>query len=337
MLSNRTSTFHTSIDGDGNPDQQRFTVTYYNCGNSPPHLKIQCRYVVTNGLTLRRRRSCVKIISWSYKWFFDPCPSSLCFFTPRSQHSIMNRAKTKHSRPSTVWLDESAFCNEQLSPNSTASPHIQPLTIQKMATAVITPGSMEPHPVLSRHRFPRTDGTNRHPSFLKSLECYHHDASCTLIWEPTEVSVSHILASSCSITTDELVGIVKPVLEGIQYLRGLGRALATLGPETILLTQSGDVKIMGVENSCEIKESEMNPATMKLCALADVVTKLMLKNRTYEWEMEIQNLPCQLESISAEEILQMFTRDSCDGELKLLVSVANKTAYHGIKSYYARC
>ena len=26
-----------------------------------------------------------------------------------------------------------------------------------------------------------------------------------------------------------------------------------------------------------------------------------------------------------------------EGELKLLVSVANKTAYHGIKSYYARC
>ncbi|CAG8904672.1 unnamed protein product [Penicillium nalgiovense] len=131
ILSNRTSTFHTSIDGDGNPDQQRFTVTYYNCGNSPPHLKIQYRYVVTNGLTLRRRRSCVKIISWSYKWFFDPCPSSLCFFTPRSQHSIMNRAKTKHSRPSTVWLDESAFCNEQLCPNSTASPHIQPQQYRK--------------------------------------------------------------------------------------------------------------------------------------------------------------------------------------------------------------
>jgi hypothetical protein len=44
---------------------------------------------------------------------------------------------------------------------------------------------------------------------------------------------------------------------------------------------------------------------MKLCALADVVTKLMLKNRTYEWGMEIQNLPSQLENISVEEILQV--------------------------------
>lgn len=50
-----------------------------------------------------------------------------------------------------------------------------------------------------------------YPSFLKLLECYYYDVSYTLIWELTEVSVSHILASSYSITTDELVGIVKPV------------------------------------------------------------------------------------------------------------------------------
>jgi hypothetical protein len=211
---------------------------------------------------LRRRRSYVEIISWSYKWSFDPCTSSLCFFTPRSQHSIMNLVQTKPSRPSTVWLDESAFCNEQLSQNSKASPHIQPPTIPKMATAVITPGSMKPHPgrpnasipqlqqnpwdtfepaagssqgrslIFARNksqkgklvhiqqleqRFSPATGFLElmeqvvHPSFLKLLECYHHDASCTLVWEPTEVSASHILASSCSITTDELVGIVKPV------------------------------------------------------------------------------------------------------------------------------
>lgn len=88
----------------------------------------------------------------------------------------MNRAQIKHSRPSTVWLDESAFCNQQLSPNSTASSHIQIPTIQKMATAVITPSPMKPHPgrpttwktVLSRPRFPRTDGTSR-PSKLPKI------------------------------------------------------------------------------------------------------------------------------------------------------------------------
>jgi hypothetical protein len=44
---------------------------------------------------------------------------------------------------------------------------------------------------------------------------------------------------------------------------------------------------------------------MKLCALADVVTKLMLRNPTYEWEPEIKDLPCQLESISVEELLRV--------------------------------
>jgi hypothetical protein len=184
------------------------------------------------------------------------------FLTSRSQHSIMNRAQTKASRPPTVWLDESAFCNEQPRPNPTASPHIQPPTIQKMATAVMTPSSMKPHrgrpsasiPQLNQNpwdTFEPAAGSSQdrslifarnkskkgnlvhiqqleqhfspatgflelmeqviHPSFLKLLEYYHHDASCTLIWEPTELSVGHILASSCSITTDELVGIVKPV------------------------------------------------------------------------------------------------------------------------------
>ena len=56
MPLNRTSTFHTSIGGDGNPDQQRFTVTYYNCGNSPPHLKIQCRYVFTQNTDIAKAK-----------------------------------------------------------------------------------------------------------------------------------------------------------------------------------------------------------------------------------------------------------------------------------------
>ena len=62
---------------------------------------------------------------------------------------------------------------------------------------------------------------------------------------------------------------------------------------------------MGVENSCQINESEMNPATMKLCALADVVTKLMLRNPTYDWEPEIKSLPSQLENVSVEALLQV--------------------------------
>jgi hypothetical protein len=52
-----------------------------------------------------------------------------------------------------------------------------------------------------------------HPSFPKLLQYYHHDTSSMLVWEPTEVSVDHILASSCSITADEIVSIVRPVCQ----------------------------------------------------------------------------------------------------------------------------
>ena len=111
---------------------------------------------------------------------------------------------------------------------------------------------------------------------------------------------------------------------------------------------------MGVENSCHIKASEMNPATLKLYALADIVVKLMGKNRSlYEWSDEIQKLPRQLESLSLGELLQVYplplsswsklikqnktlNRAPCPGELKLLVNLTNKTAYHRVDAYSFR-
>ena len=61
---------------------------------------------------------------------------------------------------------------------------------------------------------------------------------------------------------------------------------------------------------------------MKLCALADVVAKLMLRNPTYEWEPEIKDLPCQLESISVDELLQVSSF------FRLTRFSANVTEYH---------
>jgi hypothetical protein len=173
----------------------------------------------------------------------------------------MNRKHVKHSRPSTVWVDKSSFCHEELSSKSTASPDTKPSPSYTMTATAVAPGStklrmnnpdariscLNQNPwdtfepiaglqdrslIFARHRKIRghlvhiqqieqqfTLATSLlelmeqifHPSFLTLLECYHHGTSCTLIWEPTEVSVSHILASSCSITTDGLVGIIKPV------------------------------------------------------------------------------------------------------------------------------
>ncbi|OGE46717.1 hypothetical protein PENARI_c129G10115 [Penicillium arizonense] len=269
------------------------------------------------------------------------------FHAPQELHCMMNEKQIKHSRPLTVWVGKSSFCHEELSSKSTASPDIKPSPSHTMSAPAIAPGSTKLRPNSPEARISRL---NQNP--WDTFEPVAGSKDQSLIFarhrkkrghlvhtQRIEQQFSFAATSSCSIIDDEIVAIVKPVLEGIQYLRRLGRALATLSPETILFTQSGDVKIKGVENSCQIEESEMNPATMKLCALGDIVTKLMLKNRTYEWEPEIQNLPRQLESVSIEELLQneMFTRKSCEGELKLLVSIANKTAYHGIKSYYARC
>jgi hypothetical protein len=64
----------------------------------------------------------------------------------------------------------------------------------------------------------------------------------------------------------------------------------------------------GVEDSCEITASEMDAATLKLYALADIVIKLMGKSHsTHEWPVEIEELPDQLRSRSLREILQVNT------------------------------
>ena len=63
---------------------------------------------------------------------------------------------------------------------------------------------------------------------------------------------------------------------------------------------------MGVEDSCEITAWEMDAATMKLYALADIVIKLMGEcHSTHEWPVEIENLPDQLKTRSLREILQV--------------------------------
>ncbi|KAJ5801046.1 uncharacterized protein N7518_003114, partial [Penicillium psychrosexuale] len=65
------------------------------------------------------------------------------------------------------------------------------------------------------------------------------------------------------------------VLEGIQYLRGRGRALAALSTDTILLTESGGVRI---GYSYQIDTAEIDAVTLKLFALAKVIKRLIIKN-----------------------------------------------------------
>jgi hypothetical protein len=50
-----------------------------------------------------------------------------------------------------------------------------------------------------------------HPSFLGLVGCYCWEEQVFLVREPVELSVSHILASRCTITEDEIAAIVRPV------------------------------------------------------------------------------------------------------------------------------
>ncbi|KAJ5971723.1 uncharacterized protein N7479_001641 [Penicillium vulpinum] len=176
-----------------------------------------------------------------------------------------------------------------------------------------------------------------HPSFLGLVGCYCWEEQVFLVREPVELSVSHILASRCTITEDEIAAIVRPVLGGIQYLRGHGRALAALNADTILLTELGGVRIAGVEHSCQINAAEMDAATMKLFALAEVVERLIMKNPSqYLWSAEIKNLPEELKKCDSPEKLlrnKLFEQLGDESELKMLVNAANKTAYHNLESY----
>ncbi|KAF3389062.1 hypothetical protein F1880_003171 [Penicillium rolfsii] len=120
-------------------------------------------------------------------------------------------------------------------------------------------------------------------SFLNLQESYHHDDSVFFVWEPVEVSISQILASKCMITVSEIIAIVRLIIDGIHFLLRHGRALASLTPDTVFVTQSGNVKIA--------------------YALADIVTRLMAKNRSYEWNADIKTLLDDLRTMTIDSLL----------------------------------
>lgn len=108
---------------------------------------------------------------------------------------------------------------------------------------------------------------------------------------------------------------------------------------------------MGIEDSCEIPDPAMNAATMKLYASADIVIKLM--DTAHEWPVEIENLPDQLKEGSLSQILQvsapfffnvsrlmsqttLFQQRPSPEELKSLVNLTNKIAYHRVETHSHR-
>ncbi|CAG8248167.1 unnamed protein product [Penicillium salamii] len=147
-----------------------------------------------------------------------------------------------------------------------------------------------------------------HRSFPTLLEHYRHDGQDFLVWEAVELPAGQILGSRCSINEEALAAIVWPVgvLKGIKHLSRQGRVLATLSADTIFLTESGAVKVAGAEHSCQIDATEMDAATLKLMALADVVQNLMTRGSPGKrWSSEAQGLPDDLNRLPIDELMRV--------------------------------
>ncbi|KAF7589639.1 hypothetical protein BBP40_004012 [Aspergillus hancockii] len=176
-----------------------------------------------------------------------------------------------------------------------------------------------------------------HRSFLGLVDAFYHGDQCFLVWEPAQLALDMVSLSRCPITESQLAQIVWPILRGIQFLRNRGRALATLSLGSVLLTEAGHVRVTpaaGVDSTCEIAESEMNADTLKQTALAAIVNDLMKRNRTNTpWTAAAEKLPFELVDKSLDELLRVpfFAQMEGEGSLKMLVEIANKTAYHSVR------
>ncbi|KAF9249658.1 hypothetical protein DTO006G1_8982 [Penicillium roqueforti] len=255
---------------------------------------------------------------------------------------MVHTSRPKRQRPPTIWADEGAICQEDSEPCTNASntasttdravaatPSIRPNTTKNETQGQLSKaGTMYEDPwntfepiaelvldrslLLARHKKDKSKLVHiqnveakafANVEFQRMLDEISHSS---FLWEHVEVSVGQIVASRLMVTASEIIAIAKPVLEGIQYLANRGRVLATLTLDTVFLTQSGKVRIVGVENSCEIHASEMDAATLKLYALADIVIRLMGKcPLEHKWPVEIDDLPSQLRSRSLGELLQV--------------------------------
>ncbi|KAJ5197138.1 hypothetical protein N7449_007617 [Penicillium cf. viridicatum] len=190
-----------------------------------------------------------------------------------------------------------------------------------------------------------------HRSFLRLLRCYQYEGLAFLVWEPVELSLSQIIGSKYSIREAELVSIVWPVStdlrvmrlapqlttlqiqKGTRHLRDSNRALASLTNETILLTDSGSVKIAEIERSCEIHAADMNAVTPKLFALSEIIEGLWKQmNPLDPWSPEAQNLSAKLMEVPLDDVLRddLFAQMQ-GGELKMMVNIVSKSSHYDTK------
>ncbi|CEL11904.1 hypothetical protein ASPCAL14998 [Aspergillus calidoustus] len=59
----------------------------------------------------------------------------------------------------------------------------------------------------------------KHPSFPRLLDVYNAGEHHFLVWEPVEFSVQHLLNIDLRLSDADIALIIRPVLEGIQFLQ----------------------------------------------------------------------------------------------------------------------
>jgi hypothetical protein len=78
------------------------------------------------------------------------------------------------------------------------------------------------------------------------------------------------------------------------------------GSRSRVLDADDGHRTAGVEHSCELRKDEMNAATLKLFALAEIVEKVIGKTLpSYPWSGEAKSLSRDLKNLSLEELLQV--------------------------------
>ncbi|KAI2862984.1 hypothetical protein CBS13152_11292 [Aspergillus niger] len=119
------------------------------------------------------------------------------------------------------------------------------------------------------------------PIFPRLLESYYDMNQLYLVWEPIDITVDNILTAPWPVNETELACVLCSTLDGIRFLRDQGRALATLGPDTVWLRKRGQ--------GYSIQMSGMNADTLKSTARATVMRSLMATGAGHgRWSSEAQ-------------------------------------------------
>jgi hypothetical protein len=209
--------------------------------------------------------------------------------------------------------------------------------------------------ILTRQAIAGNNQPNITPQLSRSGGVLLWEEQLFLVREPVELSISHILASRCTITGGEIAAIAalfgryvlfstvdarkQTVLMPDRFSEGFNTRAVT-GEHSLPLVpilfysrnsvRSGSVSrylsITGgpheheilivdrvaarVEHSCQINAAEMDAATMKLIAFAEVVERLIMKNPSqYPWTAELNGLPKELKECDSPEKLLRVSLD----------------------------